>query len=176
MIKAIRDRYSVRSFKDQPIESEKLNEILEAARFAPSSRNIQPWHFVVIEDSEMRKQLTDICKGQNFVAQAPLTIAICVNNYDYTMACGERAAIVDAAIAGEHIALQAADLGIGSCWIGAFYQDEIRQLLDLPADYRVIGLLPLGYPTQQKRERTLKPLSEIVSYNRFADHRRADES
>lgn len=167
VLNSIKKRFSVRKFKDQKIEQEKMDEVLEAARMAPSARNIQPWKFVVITDAEKREKLTEVCKGQTFVSQAPATIAVCVNNLDYEMTCGFRGAVIDAAIAGEHIALQAAELGLGSCWIGAFHQDKLRQLIDLPAEYEAVALLPIGYPDTNKGNRNLKDKQEVVSYNSF---------
>ncbi len=83
LLKAIKDRYSVRKFKDKKIETDKLKIILEAARLAPSARNLQDWHFVVISDETKRTRLTEICKGQQFVSSAPITIAVCAGNTDY---------------------------------------------------------------------------------------------
>jgi len=167
LLNCIKERYSVRKFKDKPIEQEKLDVILKAAQLAPSARNVQPWKFVVIQDSQRRKQLTEICKGQKFVADAPYTIALCANNTDYTMTCGQFAYTVDAAIAGEHITLQAAELGLGTCWIGAFYHDQMAELINLPDDYKIVGLLPLGYPDIEKGNRNLKSKDEIVIYDNF---------
>lgn len=167
IMNAIKNRYSVRRFANKPIEPEKLDALLDAARLAPSARNIQPWTFVAITDAKQRAALTYICKGQTFVSQAPVTIAICVNNTDYTMTCGQTGAIIDGAIAGEHIALQAAELGLGTCWIGAFSADQLATLIHMPADYRVVGLLPVGYPDIPKGNRSLKPREETVKINHF---------
>lgn len=167
LLKAIKNRFSVRKFKDKPIEQEKLDEILEAGRLAPSARNVQPWKFVVISDPEKRAQLTEICKGQKFVAEAPVTIALCANNTDYCMTCGQQAYTVDASIAGEHIALQAAELGLGTCWIGAFHHEPMAKLINLPSDYKIVGLLPLGYPDVEKGNRNLKPVEEVVVWDSF---------
>ena len=167
VLNSIKERFSVRKFKDQKIEQEKMDEVLEATIMAPSARNVQPWKFVVITDAEKREKLTEVCKGQTFVSQAPATIAVCVNNLDYKMTCGFRGAVVDAAIAGEHIALQAAELGLGTCWIGAFHQDKLRQLIDLPAEYEAVALLQIGYPDTKKGSRELKEKQEVISYNSF---------
>jgi nitroreductase len=167
ILNAIKARYSVRNFKDKEIEQEKLDAILEAARLAPSARNLQDWHFVVIKDKTKREQLSDICNSSKFVSTAPVTIAVCAGNTDYTMTCGEKAYTVDAAIAGEHIALQAASMGLGSCWIGSFDQDKIAELIKLPDSFRVVTLLPIGYPDSARPVRNLKPISEIVSYDQF---------
>ena len=103
LLKCIRERYSVRKFQNKPIEQEKLVTILKAAQLAPSARNIQPCKFIVILDEEKREKLTDICKGQKFISQAPVTIAICANNTDYTMTCGQTAYTVDDAIAASTV-------------------------------------------------------------------------
>ncbi|MCF7793404.1 MAG: nitroreductase family protein [Candidatus Cloacimonetes bacterium] len=167
LIQAIKDRFSARKFKDKPVEQEKLDEILEAARLAPSASNKQTWKFVVIRDIEKRKQLTEICRGQKFVSEAPITIAICNTNFDYVMTCGMNAPIIDGAIAAEHIVLQAAELGLGTCWIGAFYHDKMAELINLPKDYKIVGLLPLGYPDVEKGKRNLKPKEEVILWDSF---------
>lgn len=167
LLNCIKERYSVRKFQNKPIEQEKLDILLEAARLAPSASNKQSWKFIVIKDSEKRKQLTDICKGQKFVSKAPITIAVCNTNLDYIMTCGQKAPVIDGAIAAEHIVLQAVELGLGSCWIGAFYHDKMAELISLPQDYEIIGLLPVGYPAIEKKERNLKSLDEIVVFDSF---------
>ena len=167
ILKAIEDRFSVRKFKNIPIEENKLSAIIKAAQLSPSAKNVQPWKLVVIKDSKMREQLPEICKGQKFVSQAPVTIAVCCNNLDYIMTCGQKTASVDGAIVGAQISLQAVELGLGTCWIGAFYQDKMAKLINLPKDYEVIALFPIGYPDIKKGNRNLKPLDEIVVYDRF---------
>lgn len=167
LLKAIENRFSVRKFKDKPIEQAKLSSVLEAARLAPSAKNVQPWKFVVISNAEKREKLTEICKGQKFVSEAPVTIALCASNIDYTMTCGEKAYTVDAAIAGEHIALQATELGLGTCWIGAFWHEPMAKLINLPEGYKIVGLLPLGYPDVEKGNRNLKSQEEIIVWDSF---------
>ncbi len=167
LINSIVNRFSVRKFQDKPVEREKIDQILEAARLAPSARNVQPWHFVVINDPEKRAALTDICKGQKFVSEAPVSIAVCASNTNYVMTSGQPAYTVDASIAAEHINLQAVELGLGTCWLGAFYHDKLAQLIDLPEEYKIVTLLPIGYPVVEKGNRNLKSIEEIVSYNSF---------
>ena len=167
MIDIMKKRFSVRRFKDKEVEQEKIDKLIEAARIAPSAKNVQPWHFVIIKDKEKREKLTNICKGQKFVSQAPISIAVCANHRDYTMTSGENASSVDATIAAEHIALEAVELGLGTCWLGAFYADQLAELIELPDDYKVVTLLPIGYPDQAKPNRNLKPIEEVVSYDVF---------
>jgi len=167
LLDVIKNRYSVRKFSPKKIESNKLEIILEAARLAPSARNTQPWKFVVIQNDEKRAQLTEICRGQQFVADAPITIAICCNNLDYRMGCGQPASVIDGALASQNIALQCVELGLGTCWIGAFQQEPAAKLIELPDDWEVIGLLPIGYPEIDKGNRNLKPREEVVAFDRF---------
>ncbi len=167
LLNCIKERYSVRKFQNKPVEQKKLDVILEAARLAPSASNKQTWKFVVIKDREKRKQLTEICRGQKFVSEAPITIAICNTNLDYVMTCGMNAPVIDGTIAAEHIVLQATELGLGTCWIGSFYHDKMAELINLPQDYIIVALLPVGYPAIEKGKRNLKSIEEIVSYDSF---------
>jgi len=167
LLGCIKKRYSVRKFLNKPVEQEKIDILLEAARLAPSASNKQSWKFIVIKDPEKRKQLTNICRDQKFVSEAPITIAVCYTNLDYIMTCGQKAPVIDGAIAAEHIVLQAVELGLGSCWIGAFYHDKMGKLINLPQNYEIIGLLPIGYPAVEKGSRDLKSIEEIVSYDSF---------
>ena len=167
LLECIKNRYSVRKFSEKKIEADKLETILDAARISPSARNIQPWKFVVIQDDEKRAKLEEICSGQKFVADAPLTIAICCNNLEYTMRSGQPASIIDGALASQNIALQCVELGLGTCWIGAFFQEPAAKLIELPEDWKIIGLLPIGYPEIKKGIRKLKPKKEVISFDKF---------
>lgn len=167
LLNCIKNRFSVRKFLDKSVEQEKIDILLEAARLAPSASNKQTWKFIVIRDEEKRRKLTAICKGQKFVSEAPIILAICMTNLDYVMTCGMNAPILDGAIAGEHIVLQAVELGLGSCWIGAFHHDQMAELINLPEDYVIVGLLPIGYPAVSKHKRNLKSIEEISAYDSF---------
>lgn len=143
---AIMERRSVRSYKDKEIPEEDLNTLLEAARLTPSVRNKQSWKFIVIRDKEKREVLAQAAAEQEFVGEAPVVIAAVALEPDYVMRCGVPAYAVDLAIAIDHITLQAVELGLGTCWIGAFYQDKVREILKIPDDCKVVALLPVGYP------------------------------
>lgn len=165
---AIKERYSVRSYKDKPIANKDLTRILEAARLAPSARNIQEWRFVVVKDKDTRAKLSEAAKGQRSVAEAPVVIACCAATVDYVMTCGQLAYPIDVAIAVDHITLIAAEMGIGSCWIGAFYEDKVKKILNIPDEIRVVELLTLGYAagTKPLAKRRLS-LKEIVRYEKW---------
>lgn len=129
---AIRTRRSIRSYRDQPVEPEKLARVLEAARRAPSAKNMQAWKFVVVTDPQTRARLVPVANDQAFVGQAPVVIAACALRPDYVMPCGVPAHPVDLAIAVDHITLQAVAEGWGTCWIGAFQQEACKELLGIP--------------------------------------------
>ena len=164
---AIKSRYSVRSYLNKPVEQEKLDRILDAARLAPSGSNRQPWKFVVVRDAETRKKLVLACSNQEFVGQAPVVIAGVGLMPDRIMSCGVPGDPVDVAIALEHVALAAAAEGLGTCWIGSFHQDQIRALLGIPANAKVIEVMTLGYPADHPRPKTRKSIKELVCHDQW---------
>ena len=167
LYEAIKLRYSVRSYLDKPVEQEKLDRILDAARLAPSGSNRQPWKFVVVRDAETRKKLVPACSNQEFVGQAPVVIAGVGLMPDRIMSCGVPGDPVDVAIALEHVALAATAEGLGTCWIGSFHQDQIRALLGIPANAKVIEVMTLGYPADHPRPKTRKPIRELVCHDQW---------
>jgi nitroreductase len=162
---AIRTRKSVRSYLDKPVEKEKLQRVLEAARLAPSASNRQEWRFVVVTDAEKRRRLAEAAAGQRFIAQASAVIAACAETDGKIMRCGLACYPIDVAIAVDHLTLAAAAEGLGTCWIGAFDPDAVRAVLGIPKDVVVVGLLPLGYPQDaQPVSKSRLPLETIVRY------------
>ena len=164
---AIKSRYSARSYLNKPVEKEKLDRILDAARLAPSGSNRQPWKFVVVRDAETRKKLVPVCSNQEFVGQAPVVIAAVGLMPDRIMSCGVPGDPVDVAIALEHVALAATAEGLGTCWIGSFHQDRIRALLGVPANAKVVEVMTLGYPADHPRPKIRKPMKELVCYDQW---------
>ena len=167
LLEQIRKRYSVRSYKDRPVEKEKLDAVLDAARLAPSAKNFQEWRFVVVQDAETRKKLLPAANNQAFVGQAPVIIACCAVQCDYVMRCGQTAYPIDIAIAIDHMTLQAVEEGLGTCWVGSFFEDQVKAILGIPAEVRVVELLVLGYPADQPRPKNRNPVEAIVSYDRW---------
>jgi nitroreductase len=162
---AIRMRKSVRAFKNEDVPDEVLSRILDAARLAPSANNFQEWRFVVVRDAKTRRKIAQAACRQAFVGEAPVVLACCAWDNRHVMTCGQPSYPIDAAIAIDHITLCAAAEGLGTCWIGAFYEDEIRRILGIPPAIRVVALLPLGYPQNPKPVRKLRlSLERIVSY------------
>jgi len=166
VIKAIRNRYSCRDYQARPIEKKKLGRILEAARLAPSAHNGQERKFVVVRDKRLRSQLAQAA-GQQFVGQAPVVIAAVSTNPQEIMSCGVPTYPVDVAIAVDHITLAATELGLATCWIGAFDQNQAKKILDVPAKCQIVALLPLGYPADSPGPKSRKDQSEIISIDQF---------
>jgi nitroreductase len=166
LFETIKKRYSCRAYQNRPVESEKLDKILDAARLAPSARNFQDWRFVVVTDTEIRAQLSVAAADQAFVAQAPVVIACC-SNINHQMRCGQPTPQIDVAIAIEHIALAATSLGLATCWIGSFYPDQVRNVLKIPTHIHVIELLTLGYPADIQPETKRLPLNAIICMEKW---------
>jgi len=166
---AIRKRQSIRDYDDKPVPEEKLKSVLEAARLAPSANNRQPWRFVVVKERKRRQELAQAANGQTFISEAPIVIAAVATNVEHIMTCGVPSYAVDLAIAVDHITLAAVDEELGTCWIGAFSQQRVREILGIPAKYRVVTLLPLGFPKREKEIKVRKALEEIVCYETFKE-------
>lgn len=168
---AIKQRTSVRSYRSTPVEADKLNRILDAARLAPSGKNGQPWIFIIVKEEETREQLVPACMGQKFVAEAPVIIVACGREeLAYKKMGGYWNSLpVDIGIALEHLMLAAVSEGLGTCWIGAFSEEQVREILGVPDDVKIVALTPLGYPIGEKVFRPRKDLEEIVFHERWGE-------
>lgn len=168
VFEALKMRRSVRAYEETPVPKEALKRILEAGRTSPSASNRQPWHFIVVTESEKRKVIS---KGPyaKFVTESPVVI----------VGLGDTKAspnwyIVDVSIALENMVLAATAEGLGTCWIGGFIEDEVRQLLGIPENFKIVSLLSVGYPRQKQdaggRPRLVRPrksLQEITSSEKY---------
>lgn len=163
---AINERRSVRAYKAGEVEEEKLRKILEAARLSPSASNRQDWKFIVVRNKETRKKLAKAAFGQSFIGEAPAVIVACGTESKAIMACGQPAHTVNVSIACAFMILQATELGVGTCWIGAFKEDEVKKILEIPESVRVVAMIPLGYPDEHPSERSRKGLDQIVCFDR----------
>jgi nitroreductase len=164
---AISQRSSVRVYKDTDIGEEKLKKILEAARLSPSSSNRQEWKFIVVKNKEIRKKLANAAFGQSFIGEAPVVIVACATKSKSIMACGQPAYTVDISIACAFMILQAYELGLGTCWIGAFKEDKVKKILKIPEHVRVVAMTPLGYPNQPPSQKFRKSLDQIVCFEKY---------
>jgi len=166
---AIRRRRSIRKYRKQPVEEEKLGRVLEAGRLAPSAGNRQEWRYVVVRDEATRRKLAGAANDQQFVGEAPVVIACCGVGGEHVMSCGQPCYPIDVAISVDHMTLAAVEEGLGTCWIGAFKEPEVKALLGIPEEVRVVELLVLGYPEEEPQPRPRKPMSEVVCYERWSE-------
>jgi nitroreductase len=157
----IRTRREIREYLEKPIPDLSLQRILEAGRLAPSSKNSQPWHFIVIRNKETLRKISELTPTGAHIAKAPLAIAILMDSAKLPEIDGTRAI--------QNMALAAWDLGIGACWVTNFYDDGVKDLLSAPQRMKLVTVMPFGYSaepkTKQKKNR--KPLDEIVHYEKF---------
>jgi len=163
----IGNRYSVRAYQATAVEADKLNQVLEAARLAPTAANRQPFQVIVIHTQGREDALRKIYNRDWFV-QAPLVICVVSTPQSgWTRYDGANYTQVDAAIAMDHMILTATDLGLGTCWIAAFNPEAAREVLELPDEVEPVVFSPLGYPADEPKEKIRKPLAELVRYERW---------
>jgi nitroreductase len=163
----IKKRYSVRAYKSDCVEEEKLQQVLEAARLAPTAANRQPFQFIVIHTKGKEAELKRIYEPDWFT-QPPLIICVCATAAQaWSRIDKKNYSEVDATIAMDHLILAAADLGLGTCWIAAFNPTAAREILGLPDNVEPIAFTPLGYPADEPREKRRKPISQLVRYERW---------
>lgn len=174
--KILRGRRSIRRFLPAPVEPEKIRVCLEAARLAPSSHNTQPWRFVVIDNGELKDRLTTaafsgIYSGSKFAARAPVIIILLAKLEFDANRIGARLQGVpfhclDIGIAGEHIVLQAEELGLATCWMGWFNYRKVRKVLDIPRKYKIMAMMPIGYAEKRpNREPPRRTFEEVAAFN-----------
>jgi nitroreductase len=161
-------RYSVRAYRPDPVEDEKLQTILEAARLAPTAANRQPVQLVVMHTAGHEEEIGRIYHRPWFI-QAPLVIAVCAISSQAWVRESDRfnARLIDAAIVADHLVLAAANLGLGTCWVAAFNLDAARSVLHLPAEAEPVIFTPLGYPADLPGPKIRKPLADLVRYEHW---------
>ena len=166
--KVIEQRYSVRAYQSQAIEKDKLNEVLEAARIAPTAANRQPFKIIVIETKGREAELKRIY-GKKWFVEAPIVIGVCAVTTDAWVRRedGANYGIVDATIIMDHLILAATNLGLGTCWVGAFDPVAVREILELPENVELVAFTPLGYPADKSRPKKRKELIEIIKYEKW---------
>ena len=168
IFETINTRRSIRAYEDRPVESVKLHSVLEAGRSAPSANNVQEWRYVVVQEKSLREQLMVAAQNQKFVGEAPVVIACCAESDERVMTCGQLAYPIDVAISIDHMTLAAVELGLGTCWVGAFYADHVKRILEIPDNIHVVQLLTLGYPKGLPSQRPRLPLDKIIKYEKWS--------
>lgn len=173
LFQAIADRRSIRKYLDLPVESEKLQLVLEAARLAPSWKNLQCWRFLVIGDAQRKERIMQAFPednpGRRAIAQAPLLVLVCALPEESGVENGIEYYVADTAIAFEHLCLAARDLGLGTCWMGWYDEARLAAAAGVPDGFRVVGVTPLGYPDQEPKPRPRKALNDIAYLEQWGE-------
>ena len=159
----IRERRSIREYEAKPVPRDELLKVLEAGRMAPSSRNKQNWNITVVENEELRHKLVEASLGQPLAAKAPAMIVLWATG-GLVMSCGQITATVDCSIALSFMMLKAAELGLGTCWMGGYDPEAVKKVLGLPEDAAVVAMTPIGYPAETPNPTPRKPMDEIVHF------------
>lgn len=171
IFQVIKDRRSIRKYTDRPVEREKIEQVLEAARLAPSWKNRQCWRFLVIRDVAKKQDLMgafpDDNPGKKAIAQAPAVIVVCADPDESGVENGIEYYIADTAIAFTHLCLAAHAIGLGTCWMGWYDEASIRDVLGIPGRLRVVGITPIGYADQEPKPRPRKELCDITYFDEW---------
>ncbi len=155
---AVKERRSIRRYEGEPIEKEDIEKMVEAARWAPSAKNLQPWKLVIVQDPEILGELVTICQGQEFVSEAGAFIVGLTKDSKWSD--------IDLAIAMDHLSLEAVELGYGTCWIGSFDENELKRKLDFPEGYEPLVCMTVGVPGNEPKPPTKKTVEELVEWVR----------
>jgi len=168
---AIKGRRSIRAFKKRDVPEEIVEKLIDAASWAPSAGNIQPWEFVIARKSAIKEKLAQAALDQAFVEEAPLVIVVCANETRSSMGYGFRGrtlyCIQDTAAAIQNILLTTHSLGLGACWIGSFNEDEAKEAVNAPQGIRPVAIIPVGYANEVPPRRDRRPLSWIMHHESF---------
>lgn len=171
VFEAINKRRSIRRYLERPVEFEKITTILDAARKAPSAGNLQSWSFIIVTEKSLITEVASYAIDQYWIQTAPVVIVVCATPEKNEMYYGLRGKrlynIQDCAAAIENILLAATNLGLATCWIGAFEEEKIRTMFAIPGDVRPQAIITLGYGDETPSEKSLVPIENIVFFNRY---------
>jgi len=166
-----KSRRSIRKYKnekDNDVSKEQLMKLIDAAQAAPSARNCQPWHFYVVKNKKIQAELKECAYNQDFILNSPACIIICADSKRNESRYGERGknlyCIQDTAAAVQNILLCAKDMGLGTCWVGAFDEAKAAKILNLPEDFRPVAIIPVGCPAEDFKPQHRRPVDEIVTF------------
>ncbi|KYH39232.1 MAG: hypothetical protein AYL30_000810 [Candidatus Hecatellales archaeon B24] len=171
VFEAIYGRRSVRSFKPNPFPEEFLMKILDAGRWAPSAGNVQPWEFIVVREQKLKEGLSMAALHQTFIAEAPVVIVVCADLDRARGSYGLRGetlyCLQDTAAAVQNMLLAACSLGLGTCWVGAFDEEAVKAVLEIPERYRPVAIIPVGYPGETPGKTPRRSLRSILHMEKF---------
>lgn len=168
---AIAGRRSIRAFERHDVTDEVVEKLISAAVNAPSAGNIQPWKFVIARKGKTKKKLAKAAFNQTFIEEAPVVIVVCADENRSSMRYGLRGktlyCIQDTAAAIQNILLTAYSIGLGTCWVGAFSEEEAKKVLHTPEGIRPVAMIPMGYPNEMPLQKNRRDLNKIIYHEEF---------
>jgi len=171
VLETIKGRRSVRSFTNQPVSEEEIKTLIDAARDAPSAGNIQPWEFIIVKKAEIKHKLAVAALDQTFIEEAPVVIVVCANTDASRSGYGSRGATLyclqDTAAATQNILLIAHSMGLGTCWVGAFREEDVKETLGIPSDVKPVAIIPVGHRADNPPKHPRRPLNEIMHHEKY---------
>jgi nitroreductase len=171
VFEAIKGRRSIRSYKKQDVPVDIVNKLVEAAIMAPSAGNVQPYQLVIVRSEKTRQQLSKAAFNQKTLLDAPVVIVVCVDEKQASKKYGDRGkklyCIQDTAASTQNILLAAYSLGLGTCWIGAFNDDDAKKAVNAPKEMRPVAIIPVGYPNESPEQRSRRSFDEVVFKETF---------
>jgi nitroreductase len=170
VLEAIKERRSVRAYTGKEVSDEDVERLIEAARWAPSAGNTQPWAFVVVKDAETKRKLSSATQ-QTLIKEAPVVIVVCADAARSSRVYGSRGeklySIQDTAAATQNILLAAQELGLATCWVGAFRENEVAKAVKVPRNLRPVAMVAVGYPAERPVAPRRRSFDEVVHYGAF---------
>ena len=171
VLEAINERRSIRAFTDEKVSEKDVERLIDAARWAPSAGNTQPLELVVVKDKEMKRKLSEAALNQTFIQKAPVVIVVCADLNRSSRGYGSRGkhlySLQDTAAATENILLAAQELGLATCWVGAFREKEVAKAVKAPKNVKPVAIVPVGYPAERPVAPQKRSVNEIVHYETF---------
>ena len=171
VLEAIKERRSIRAFTDEKVSEKDVERLIDAARWAPSAGNTQPLELVVVKDKEMKRKLSEAALNQTFIQKAPVVIVVCADLNRSSRGYGSRGkhlySLQDTAAATENILLAAQELGLATCWVGAFREKEVAKAVKAPRNLRPVAIVPVGHPAERPVAPPKRSVNEIVYYETF---------
>jgi nitroreductase len=165
LFEAIFKRRSVRAYKDEPIKKEEIEKLIESASWAATGANLQPWKFIIITDPEIKEKVGEKARfyfiKSHHASEAPCLIAVLADLKK------SKWAVIDASMASQNLMLAATALGLGTCFIGAFDEEEVKRTLEIPEHYKVVGLITVGKPAENPSRPPRLPVKEITYFDKF---------
>ncbi|MHC3129057.1 MAG: nitroreductase family protein [Candidatus Bathyarchaeota archaeon] len=171
VLEAINERRSIRAFTDEKVSEKDVERLIDAARWAPSAGNTQPLELVVVKDKEMKRKLSEAALNQTFIQKAPVVIVVCADLNRSSRGYGSRGkhlySLQDTAAATENILLAAQELGLATCWVGAFREKEVAKAVKAPRNLKPVAIVPVGHPAERPVAPPKRSVNEIVHYETF---------